>query len=173
MITYFLDIYDQVYNFFNGTDWATIVLILKITGYAVSFFLLTLIVILLKRSDATWWIKERQAATRFAYGATDEKKWQQILTRLKKGNQANLKLAVLEADNLFGDILRRMGLPGKTTDERLRQFETSELASLAQVQATHELRNQIVQNSAWPVTLEQVQEALAGVEAALKELEYL
>jgi hypothetical protein len=173
MITYFLEIYDQIYNYLTSANFGAVLLILKITSWLISLFLIILIVILLKRADAGWWIRERIHAAYIAYGQPEDKRWEMILARLKRGDEANLKLAVIEADNLLDEILKRMALPGRDMGERLQQFETHELASLDRVWQAHKLRNQIVHEPGIHITQEQAEEAVANIEAALKELEYL
>ena len=174
MITFFYDLYDQVYNFFTNTEFGGTILTLKLISYGVSLFFIFLIAVLLKRSDAVWWLKEQMQARRFVYGgAKVDKKWQIIQTRLRKGDEANLKLAIIEADNIFDDILKQMGLPGVDMGERLRQFEPHELKSVNLVWEAHRLRNAIVHEPSIQISREQAEQAVKNYEAALKELEYL
>ena len=174
MITFFQDFYDQIYNFFAVTQFSGTVLVLKLVSYAVSFFFIFLIAALLKRSNATWWVSEGLRARRIAYGGPPvDKKWQKILSRLASADEANWKLAVIEADNIFDDILKRMGLPGSDFEECLRQFEPHELKSVNLVWEAHRLRNFIIQEPATPISKEQAEEAVKNYEAALRELEYL
>ncbi len=119
-------------------------------------------------------MKEGARARQAVYGVQElNKKWQSILMRLKKGDEASLKLAIIEADNIFDDILKRMGLPGIDMGERLRQFEEHELASVNLVWEAHRLRNAIVHEPTIQITQEQAAQAVSNYEAALKELEYL
>ena len=173
MITYFLELYDQFYNFLSSANWDAIVLILKITSFLVSALLIWLIIILLKRADAAWWVRERVFASNFAYGKSENEKWNAIISRAKKGDEANLKLAVIEADNLMDEILKRMGLPGADMAERLKQIEVQEIKSIDKVWATHDLRNRIVHESNFHLTQEEAEQAARNIEDALRELEYL
>lgn len=173
MITYFLELYDQIYNFLNSPNASEIVLILKITSWLISILLMWMIVVLLKRSDAAWWVKERMHAAEFAYGKATNQRWDEILARLQKGDEANLKLAVIEADNLMDEILKRMGLPGADMGERLRQIEVQEIKSIDKIWATHKIRNQIVHEPNFHLTQEEAEAAVGNIEEALKELEYL
>lgn len=173
MITFFLEFYDRIYNFFTAAEFSRIILVLKLLSWSVSLFLAFLIAVLLKRSDAAWWLRERAYARRVAYGAAPDKRWSKILARLDKGDEANLKLAVIEADNLFDEILKRMSLPGKDMGERLRQFEEHELSSVNLVWEAHRLRNLIVHEPGSRLSREQAEQAIKNFEAALKELEYL
>jgi len=173
MITYFLDLYDQIYYFLNTANFDAIVLILKITSLLVSTFLMWLIIVLVKRSDATWWLRERAFASEFAYGKSTNEQWDAIIKRLKKGDEANLKMAVIEADNLMDNILKRMGLPGADMAERLKQIKPEEVASVNKIWAAHDIRNKIVHQSNFHLTQEEAEKAVGKIEEALRELEYL
>lgn len=174
MITFFLDLYDRIYNFLTSNDFSSTLLVLKLISWSISLFFIILIVILLKKSEAAWWIKEGRVAGHYVYRAKKlDKKWQTIQARLKRGDEANLKLAIIEADNLFDDILKRMALPGVDMAERLRQFEKHELKSVDLIWEAHRWRNQIVHEPGVHISLEQAEQAIKGYEAALKELEYL
>jgi archaellum biogenesis protein FlaJ (TadC family) len=174
MITFFLNLYDTINSFLNSVDFSRTILTLKLISYAISFFFIFLIAVLLKKSEATWWLKEGARARQAAYGPQKlDKKWQTVLMRLKKGDEASLKLAIIEADNIFDDILKRMGLPGIDMGERLRQFEPHELKSVELVWEAHRLRNAIVHEPTIEISQAQAEQAVQGYEAALKELEYL
>ncbi len=173
MITFFLNLYDQIYNFFTDPEFSRVVLVLKLVSWSITLFLAILAAILLKKSDAAWWLKERVNAREIAYGSGPDKRWGKILSRLNKGDDANLKLAVIEADNLMGEILQRASMPGKNMEERLQQFEKHELASIDLVWEAHRLRNAIIQDPTAQISREQAEQAVKNFEAALKELDYL
>lgn len=173
MITYFLNLYDLIYNYLTSVNAGAIVLILKITSWLISILLMWLIAVLLKRSDAAWWVKERVFAAEFAYGKAAGQHWDEIKARLQKGDEANLKLAVVEADGLVAEILKRMGLPGADMGERLKQIEKQEVKSVDKIWATHEIRNRIIHEPNFSLTQEEAEAAVANIEEALKELEYL
>lgn len=173
MITYFLDLYDQIANYLGAANIDAIILILQITSWLVSILLMWMIVVLLKRSDAGWWIREGVLAKSFAYGLNPNQRWEQIKARLQKGDEANLKLAVIEADNLMDEILKRMGLPGNIFEERLEQIEVQEVKSVDKILAAHRTRDMIVHQPNFHLSQEEAEKTVADFEEALKELEYL
>lgn len=173
MRTFFIEIYGKFYTFFTE-DFSRELLALKIFGYFLSLFFVFLIVLLLRRADAFWWVRERFYAAESVKGEEQlNKKWQKILARLEKGDDANLKLAVIEADNIFADILKRMSLPGENFEERLAQFERHELKNVDLVWEARRLRDFIVHQPKVPISREQAETAIQYYEQALKELEYL
>lgn len=173
MRTFLFEIYEKVSIFFTE-DFSREFLALKIFGYLLSLFLFFLIVLLLRRADAFWWVREMTYAAESVKGEEAlNKKWQKILQRLERGDDANLKLAVIEADNIFADILKRMSLPGENFEERLGQFEHHELQSVDLVWEAHRLRDFIVNQPKVLIEKEQAETAVKYYEGALKELEYL
>jgi hypothetical protein len=172
MRTFFLEIYDKIYLWLNSPEFVRSLLVFRLASWVVSLFLAILSLVLLKRSDAGWQFRERLYARSMATGQND-KRWQKIQERLKLGDDANLKLAVIEADKLFDDILVRMAAPGRTMDERLGIFQPHELQSIDLVWEAHRLRDFIVRNPKTPVEREEIEKAVAGYESALRELEYL
>lgn len=171
---FLFNLYNQLYSYLTGPDLVGLFSALKLISWSISGFLIFLIIILLRRSDAAWRVRERFIAQESVYGPQRaDRRWQKINERLQKGDEANLKLAVIEADNLFDDILRRMALPGRDMGERLKQFEKHELSSIDLVWDAHRLRNLIVHNHEAKITHEQAEQAVSYIEKALKELEYL
>lgn len=146
----------------------------KLVSLAISAFFIYLIVILLKRSDAAWGIRERRYARQVAKGPQHvEHKWQKVLERMDKGDEANLKLAIIEADSILAEILKFIIPAGASVGERLEKMDKNRLSSLDTVWEAHRLRNFIVHNPKVLITHQQAEEAIKGFERGLRELEYL
>ena len=47
------------------------------------------------------------------------KRWRKIMARLESENEAEYKLAIIEADTILGETLGAMKLSGETTEQRL------------------------------------------------------
>lgn len=99
-----------------------------------------------------------------------EKKWQKILKDLAGNQEASWKLAVIEADNLFDSILKRMALPGKDMGERLSVIKPAQLKSLNEIWEAHKLRNRIVHEESLRLTRAEAEEAVKKIQVALEEL---
>ena len=174
MLNFISNFYNQFYEYFTSPELARALLPWKLVSWLVSIFFIILIAALVKKSEATWWIKESVNSRHSVYGAARlNKKWQKIMDRLQRGDQANLKLAVIESDGLLDEVLIRMALPGKDMSERLKQFERHELSSIDSVVEAHDLRNYIISSPAAHILLEQAEQAVGAFEKALRELEYL
>lgn len=99
-----------------------------------------------------------------------DKKWQAILKRVKRGDDANLKLAVIEADNLFDNLLQKMSLDGKDMGERLEKLNSAQLSCLEEVWLAHKVRNKIVHEPGYPLGHSEAETAVEAFEKAFREL---
>ncbi|KKS20540.1 MAG: hypothetical protein UU78_C0060G0005 [Candidatus Roizmanbacteria bacterium GW2011_GWC2_41_7] len=101
------------------------------------------------------------------------KSWQKILIRLEKSDEANLRLALIEADNLFDDLLKQMRLPGESMADRLRYIDSSQISNIDEIWRAHKLRNVLVHNHEYQITRNEMEFGVKAYEKALKELEFI
>jgi hypothetical protein len=169
-----LDFYDNIVSYFQSDGFKRIFLAMKLVSFGISSLFIFAIIILLSRSRATWWVAERFDSFRKA--KLPERMindWEKIQARLQKQDEANLKLAVIEADNLADEVLKRMGLAGKDMGERLEKVGKEQIKSIGELLEAHRLRDLIVHQPSIFITKEQAERAVKGYEAVLKELEIL
>jgi len=101
------------------------------------------------------------------------KSWQKILSRLNKNDEANLRLALIEADNLFDDLLKQIKLPGESMADRLKYLDSSQVPNIDEIWQAHKLRNIVVHNPEYPITKNEIESGVRAYEKALKELEFM
>ena len=99
------------------------------------------------------------------------KAWAKITARLETGLESEYKLAVIEADSMLNDILKRMGFGGETLGERLEKLTTVTLSNLEQIWETHKIRNNIVHDPDYRLTLDEARRVLGIYEQALRDLQ--
>lgn len=101
------------------------------------------------------------------------KKWEKIAKRLEVGNEAELKLAVIEADKFFDDILKKIGLHGSDMGERLRKINVSQISNINDIWSAHKVRNNIVHQTGYKLTAVDAQKSVEAYKKGLGELEAL
>lgn len=162
----------QIYNFGQsgiGFD-------LKLLGwFATALFGVLTVILIIKIQIVDNWLK---TAGSFLLTHTFPKRhlnksWQKILGRLAKNDEASLRLALIEADNLFDDLLKKMRLPGESMADRLRYFDRSQISNIDEIWSAHKLRNVLVHNHEYPITRGEIQVGVQAYEKALKELEFI
>ncbi|MEK7148883.1 MAG: hypothetical protein AAB796_00585 [Patescibacteria group bacterium] len=102
-----------------------------------------------------------------------EKAWQNIIGKIHSHNASDWLLSVIQADSLFDDILKHMGLPGETMGDRLKQLDTGKLASLDAVWEAHKIRNKVAHTPATLLRRDELLRAVEGFRKGLSELGYL
>lgn len=70
-------------------------------------------------------------------------RWREIEELVNSDTPGNWRLAVLEADIMLDDLVKRMGYLGDTLGERLRSIDSATFRTLNQAWEAHRVRNQI------------------------------
>jgi len=146
------------------------------TAFIIAFviFLFITFIFLLKAT----WLKRRfledfvEFGTYRPFGAKKIfKKWDKITKKLASGEESEYKLAIIEADNLLDDTLGKMEYKGETLEEKLEQLGLIILPNIEKVYQVHKIRNNVVYDPDYQLTLDQTKEALEIYEKAFRDLE--
>ncbi len=176
MIDLFLKILRQLQLYLSYFEESSYGLNLKRLGaLLVLAFFTAIAVLIIKMQIIDKWLK---TAGDFLLTAAFPKRhlnksWQKILARLSKNDESNLKLALIEADSLFDDLLKQMRLPGESMADRLRYVDSSQISNIDEIWRAHKLRNVLVHNHEYPVARNEIEFGVKAYERALKELEFI
>ena len=96
-----------------------------------------------------------------------QKKWLEILVRVKTYD--GMILAVIDADKLFDEALKKRSYRGKTMGERLVAAQ-HEISDNDAVWYAHKLRNRLVHEPTVRLRKNEAKNALAGIRQGLKDL---
>jgi len=175
MRTFLLNLSDYISNYLNLLEWQQTVFTLKIISLIISSLLFMAAVILIVRLRAN--IKK---SLEMVAGSTEgpalpkkeiNKKWEAVLEKLESDDESNFKLAVIEADKIFDDILKRIGYQGEDMGDRLKQLTSAQLTNLDEIWQAHKVRNQIVHQLDFHLTHSQAKRAIEIYQRALEDLE--
>ena len=100
-----------------------------------------------------------------------EKDWRKIKARLETGLESEYKLAVIETDNILDETLTRMRFEGDSLGDKLEKITTATLANLEEVKQAHKVRNDIIHDPNYKISLEQAKKVLDVFEKALNHLD--
>ncbi|NOY35927.1 MAG: hypothetical protein GXP44_03390 [bacterium] len=101
-------------------------------------------------------------------------RWDEIKRHLDADNPVEWKMAVIEADSLMDDILKKVGYGGENLGERLKAIEPSDFDNLQNVWEAHKIRNRLVHEPGKvEFTRDDAKAAIEKYEKALKELKYI
>ena len=100
-------------------------------------------------------------------------RWQKIQARLETANEAEYKLAIIEADGMLNEILLRLGFIGETLGDRLKSLSNAIIPNLDDVWKAHQVRNDVVHDPDYRLPLEEAQRTLAIYEVVFLNLDLI
>lgn len=95
--------------------------------------------------------------------------WHQIEQRLRKGGPTNLRQAVTDADRLVDHCLKRLGVPGESMGERLRN-SPDRFSDYQGLWSAHKVRNQLVHEMDRELLSFEGKKVIARFRVALQDL---
>jgi len=167
----------KIYNNFLAIDWQGIIVPLKIISVILSvFFIFFIIIILFKirkniKKNLLTIVKSITAPDSFKKEL--DKKWESVMNKLEKNNESDYKLALIEADNIFDDLLKKSGYQGEDMGERLKQITKAQLANIDDLWQAHKVRNRIAHEPGFKLTHAQAKRAIEIYQRAAEDLEVL
>ncbi len=165
----------EISQYFNSPLFHNIVSIAKIVFIVISVLLFGFIIFGLVHTS---WLRRliledfREFLTFRPYGVKKlYRQWQKVKQRLDTGLESEYKLAVMEADSVLDDILKKMGFAGETLGERLTKLTEATITNLPEVLEVHKTRNNIVHDPDFKLTLDETKRAMEAYEKALTDLQ--
>jgi hypothetical protein len=166
---------ENIFNFIISPDFSGWLLVLKILFIIISLIFLGFIVFVLTKTSwlKRMWVWDLIEFFSFRpYGVRRmAKTWTKITSRLETGLESEYKLSVIEADSALDYILKRMEFGGETLGERLEKLTAATLPNLKQVWEAHKIRNNIVHDPDYRLTLDEARRVLGIYEQALRDLQ--
>lgn len=99
--------------------------------------------------------------------------WQAILSKLESGGSEAMKIAIIEADSLVGDILQRLGYEGEHLADRLAKLSIQDFPSVEKLWQAHRIRNELVHTPGFEISPSHAKEMIGIYESFLKEINIL
>ncbi len=97
-------------------------------------------------------------------------RWEEILRHLDSVKESEWKFAIIEADKLIEEVLRRGGYPGASLGERLSLMTQDQLQNLDGLWEAHKIRNRIAHDFNYFLRYTEAKHAIEQYRSALKEL---
>ncbi|MBX4215864.1 hypothetical protein KW797_02870, partial [Candidatus Parcubacteria bacterium] len=89
-------------------------------------------------------------------------RWQVVQEHIDSANPAAWRLAILEADNMLDEMVRRMGYRGENLGERLKVVEPSDFESIQSAWEAHKVRNRVAhEGSEFPLSQREARRIIA------------
>jgi hypothetical protein len=99
--------------------------------------------------------------------------WKKIEKRLESEIEADLKLAVIEADELLNKAMEEIGYQGKDLTEKLEKVTEDVISNLKELKEIRKVREDIIQDPTYKLSKEEAKRVLKVYEKSLKDLQAL
>jgi len=108
-------------------------------------------------------------------GGVRRERWQTIIKKMESENISDWKLAIIEADTILDEMVKKMGYPGENLGERLRHIEVSDFTSLQEAWEAHKVRNRIAHDSSdqFILTAREARRVIGLFEKVFREFKYI
>ncbi len=170
-ISNFLDQITLFFDFYQKRFFEILPLIKIIAGVFSGLFFILVVWLTIKTHVVS--VKIREVAEAITKSSVPKRKavkeWATIMARLMRGGESDLKLAIIEADKLFDDTVKRMGHAGETMAERLKKITPAQLSNIEHIWDAHKVRNNIVHNPAYSLSRTDAEIVIGIYEKALRE----
>ena len=149
--------------------------IIKTLFILISLYFFAGIIYFLSKTHYLQWLYGESVTsllTQKPYGIKKiNKRWKQIVERLKSGSEEEYKLSIIEADALLDEILKKIGYKGKTIEERFDKMTTEVLSNLEELKKAHQIESDIVRDPNYMLGREEAKKILLIYKKAFEELE--
>jgi len=169
-----LKIYDNFSPAAVATQWQQTVFPLKIISAIIILLLSIAIAVMVFRlkknikaaleavsQDVETFVRKKEEAS---------KRWQEILDKLESDDESGFKMAVIEADKVFDELLKEAGYPGEDMGTRLKQVTKDQLSNIDEVWQAHKVRNRIAHESYYQLNKRDAKRAVEIYKKATEDL---
>jgi len=160
---FFTDVWNKTIAFFSSYRLKEILFITKTVSLIISLILAFLIIVLLIKIKFFSKVRNtlsRTKKTNFINTKKIAKKWSKIEGKIISGVEANYKLAVIEADKIFNDVLKELGY-----GVQIR------ITNMEEIKKAGKIKNNIVEDSKFGITENEARAAVAAYKKGLEDLD--
>jgi len=144
-----------------------------LSAFVIAVLLIANILLLSKRIRGDWKVAFYGAKIPDLKKSKYTEKWEAIKENAQSLDLSKTKIALIEADRMFGEILGKIGYEGDDTGRKIAAVKPGQLIGLEEAVQSHEIFKKIVHDSGYGADIAEIQTALEGYEKVFRGLELL
>jgi len=164
----------SIINFLKSVPWSELWPVLKVVVIVLNVFLVALLIfVLVKAWPYRPRIKPVMRRPRKIQTLEDKifkEHWQAILKKIESYKPEPIKLAIIEADALVADILKRLGYEGEHMADRLAKLNPNDFTTVENLWKAHRIRNQLTHTPGFEISFPQAKSTVSAYGDFLKEI---
>lgn len=179
----FVELWETISGFFTGSSvdgffGGFFGFVQTVLSFASLFFMLMIIYTVIQRNRVLakeaqlYQIHENDSPENDE--ASARPKFASVLNHLESDNASEWKIAIIEADNILYEVLRRAGYVGDTLGEMLTYANEESFRTIESAWRAHKVRNQIAHdNHQFDISRRQAKQVVELYKEVFREFEYL
>ncbi len=175
------------YFFFKLTDWIghfwyyiTHDPFLSVMKFILSLIIVLLIIAIIyvhiqtREARETRMRKRENIIVKDPSVAPKNERWEAVKKHIASDNQADWKLAIIEADLILDDIVSKIRPDGESIGDRLKKINQSEFNTIQDAWEAHKVRNRIAhEGSSFTISRPEAQRVVGLYENVFREFKYI
>jgi len=107
-------------------------------------------------------------------GGIARERWNLVQKHITSTNENDWKLAIIEADSILDDLVKKMGYDGESLGEKLKAADVSDFRNIQNAWEAHKVRNRIAHDgSTFEITHREAKRVLGLYEDVFNEFGYI
>jgi len=98
-------------------------------------------------------------------------RWKAVRKRIETGSEYEYKLAIMEAEDLFNDVLIEKGFAGDSFEKRVDSVEKIQLPNPDEILEAHKIRNFVAHDPNYKINKEEAGKVLDVFEKGIRGIE--
>jgi len=167
------DIYRTFIDWWYAKDWGTFFTVVAIIFSILDAILIWFVIFTIRRHarlDELFPEEESLVVHVVPLDKEVRSVWVEIQHLVNSINPSDWNMAIIRADGLFDDVLKRLGNEGESMADRLKIIDPNKLPSFERIWSAHRLRNTIVHGPLQEHARETISHAIRSYELGLIEL---
>ena len=166
-----------ILSYLISGDFQKTLLPVKIVFLLLTAILLGIIIFTISRTHYFQWLTYQDMKNFMRVGSIGTKRitrqWNKILGRLEIASESEYKLAVIEANDMLDSSLKKMGYDAPTFEGKLEKLTQTLLPNAQQLHEAHRLRDSIVHDPDYKLTLDEAKKTMDTYGQAFRDLQIL
>jgi hypothetical protein len=150
---------------------------MRIIFISVSLFLIGLLIFLLSVNDYFEWryaenyTELRKTKPRFRIDI--KRRWKEVLENTQSNDDADRRLSVIDADDIFNEVLEKVGYVGDNTYDKLARLNENIIPNINEIKKAYEVKKEIMHDPNRNLEEDEAKNLVSRYEKALKDLQVI
>ena len=114
------------------------------------------------------------SASDFNISKAKNERWEKVIKYVNSDSQAEWRMAILDADVILDEIITKIGYPGESIGEKLKNVEASDFTTINSAWEAHKIRNRVAHEGSDSILSQRLAKKAIGLyKQVFEEFQYI